>query len=177
MTDPASPAVPKPAELTSRLAVQPGLLIRGVPGFLFSVPRGWLLDEAPDSLAVVRTPEEIDDFWPNAIISHDRVARAVDFETAAKATWARLQQASPDAKVSFEKMARFGTNVVYLRGAEMKAPKSGRDIGQLQAMFFAPAPDEGKTVDFFQIVATAPAELMEQFAAPFLEIIGSFRFS
>jgi hypothetical protein len=144
---------------------------------VFSVPRGWVLDEAPDALAVVRTPEEVDGFWVNAILSHDRVARSVDFEQAAKATWARLKQNSPDATTNLEKMARFGTNVVYLRGAELKAPKSGRDLAQLQALFFAPADDEGKTVDFFQIVATSPADLMERFAPAFLEIIGSFRFT
>lgn len=167
----------KPADLTARVVTQPGQIIRGIPSFLFSVPRGWELDEAPDALAVVRTPQEVDGFWVNAIISHDRVARAIDFEKAAKVTWARLKQSSPDATSSFEKMARFGTNVVYLRGAELQAPKSGRALGQLHALFFAPAEDEGKTVDFFQIVATAPADRMEQFAPPFLEIIGSFRFT
>jgi len=167
----------KPADLTARVVTQPGQIIRGIPSFLFSVPRGWELDEAPDALAVVRTPQEVDGFWVNAIISHDRVARAIDFEKAAKVTWARLKQSSPDATSSFEKMARFGTNVVYLRGAELTAPKSGRALGQLHALFFAPALDEGKTVDFFQVVATAPADRMEQFAAPFLEIIGSFRFT
>jgi hypothetical protein len=174
----APTAVPaKPAELTARVAVQPGETIRGIPSFIFSVPQGWVLDEAPDALAVIRTPEEVDGFWVNAILSHDRIARGIDFEKAVKATWGRLKQTNPDATASFEKMARFGTNVVYLRGAELKAPKSGRDLAQLHALFFAPTSGEGKTVDFFQIVATAPADKMERFAIPFLEIIGSFRFT
>ena len=88
-------------------------------------PAGWLLDESADSLAVVRTPEEVDGFWVNAIISHDRVPRAVDFEAAAKTTWARIKQSSPDATPTLEKMARFGNNVVYLRGVELKAPEVG----------------------------------------------------
>jgi hypothetical protein len=158
----APTAVPaKPAELTARVAVQPGETIRGIPSFIFSVPQGWVLDG----------------FWVNAILSHDRIARGIDFEKAVKATWGRLKQTNPDATASFEKMARFGTNVVYLRGAELKAPKSGRDLAQLHALFFAPTSGEGKTVDFFQIVATAPADKMERFAIPFLEIIGSFRFT
>lgn len=177
MADATLTTATKPADLTARMAVQPGSIIRGIPSFVFSVPQGWELDEAPDALAVVRTPQEVDGFWVNAIISYDRVARGIDFEKAAKVTWARLRQSSPDATASFEKMARFGDNVVYLRGAELKAPKSGRDLGQLHALFFAPVEGEGKTVDFFQIVATAPADLMKQFAPPFLEIIGSFRFT
>src|SRR5262245_9587393 len=114
-----SPRVDKPADLTARVAVYPSAMIRPVPSFIFTVPAGWVLDEAPDALVVVRTAEQVDGFWVNAILSHDRVPRAVDFKQAAKATWARVQQASPDAKVTMERLARFGTNVVYLRGVEM----------------------------------------------------------
>jgi hypothetical protein len=152
-------------------------MLRPIPSFVFSVPRGWLLDEAADALAVVRTPEEVDGFWVNALISHDRVPRAVDFEAAAKTTWVRIKQASPDATPTLEKMARFGTNVAYLRGVELTAPKSGRKLGQLHALFFAPVEGEGKTVDLFQIVGTSPNDAMERFAPAFLEIIGSFRFT
>jgi hypothetical protein len=170
-------AVTPPTELTARLVVYPSAMIRPIPGFVFSVPQGWVLDEAPDALAVVRTPEEVDGFWVNAILSHDRVARAVDFKSAAQATWARLAQSSPDAKVADERLARFGTNVVYLRGVDLKAPKTGRDLSQLQALFFAPAEGEGKTVDFFQFISTAPAEHMDRFGPAFMEMIGSFRFA
>jgi hypothetical protein len=167
----------RPPDLTARLATYPGSMLRPIPSFVFSVPRGWLLDEAADALAVVRTPEEVDGFWVNALISHDRVPRAVDFEAAAKTTWVRIKQASPDATPTLEKMARFGTNVVYLRGVELTAPKSGRKLGQLHALFFAPVEGEGKTVDLFQIVGTSPNDVMERFAPAFLEIIGSFRFT
>lgn len=169
--------LPKPADLTSRLVVHPSAVIRPVPGFVFSAPEGWTIDEAPDALVVVRTPEEVDGFWINAILSHDRVARAVDYQVAAKATWDRLVATSPDAKVTMERLARFGTNVVYLRGVELSAPKSGRALAQLQALFFAPVEGEGKTVDFFQFIATAPEPLMETFGPAFLEMIGSFRFT
>ncbi len=166
-----------PADLTARLAVYPSAMIRPIPGFVFSVPQGWVLDEAPDALAVVRTPEEVDGFWVNAILSHDRVARAVDFKQAAQATWARMQQSSPDATVASERLARFGTNVVYLRGVDLTAPKTGRKLSQLQALFFAPVEGDGKTVDFFQFIATAPAEHMDRFGPAFVEMIGSFRFA
>ena len=169
--------LPKPADLTSRLAVYPSGVIRPVPGFVFSVPEGWTLDEAPDALVVVRTPEEVDGFWINAILSHDRVPRSVDFKVAAKATWDKLVASSPDAKVTMERLARFGANVVYLRGVEMAAPKSHRPLAQLQAMFFAPTEGEGKTVDFFQFIATAPEPLMDTYGPSILEMIGSFRFT
>jgi hypothetical protein len=169
--------LPKPADLTSRLAIFPSATIRPVPSFVFSVPDGWTLDEAPDALVVVRTPEEVDGFWINAILSHDRVPRSVDYKVAAKATWDRLAVSSPDAKVTMERLARFGTNVVYLRGVELSAPQSNRPLAQLQALFFAPAEGEGRTVDFFQFIATAPEPLMETYGPAFLEMIGSFRFT
>jgi hypothetical protein len=174
---PRAAATDKPADLTARVAVYPSAIIKPIPPFIFSVPPGWVLDDAPDALVVARTSEQVDGFWVNAILSHDRVPRAVDFKQAAQATWSRLHQASPSAKVTMERLARFGSNVVYLRGAEMQAPKSGRLLAQLHALFFAPAPDEGKTVDFFQLIATSPQDRMEVFGPAFVELVGSFRFT
>jgi hypothetical protein len=167
----------KPVDLTARVAVYPSAMIKPVPSFIFSVPAGWVLEDAPDALVVARTAQQVDGFWVNAILSHDRVPRAVDFKQAAQATWSRLHKSSPSAKVTMERLARFGTNVVYLRGAELAAPKSGRALAQLHALFFAPAPDEGKTVDFFQLVATSPQDHMEQYGPAFVELVGSFRFT
>ncbi len=163
---------------TSRIVAYPSSMIRPTPPFIFSVPLGWVLDEAPDALAVIRTPEEVDGFWVNAILSHDRVPRAVDFKQAAQITFAKLQRTAPDAKATMERLARFGANIVYLRGVEMAAPKTGRALGQLHALFFAPVDkdDTGKTVDFFQIIATAPADRMNAFGPSFVELISSFRF-
>jgi hypothetical protein len=59
----------------------------------------------------------------------------------------------------------------------MEAPRSGRPLAQLHALFFAPANDEGRTVDFFQIVATSPQDHMERFGPAFIEMVGSFRFT
>ena len=69
----------KTADLTARFAVFPSAMIKPVPPFIFSVPDGWVLEDAPDALVVVRTAEPVDGFWVNAILSHDRVPRAVDF--------------------------------------------------------------------------------------------------
>lgn len=177
LTPPAAPAPGKPAALTARVAVYPSALIKPIPSFIFSVPAGWVLDEAPDALVVARTAEQVDGFWVNAILSHDRVPRSVDFESAAQITWQRILETTPSARVTMERLARFGDNVVYLRGVEMEAPRSGRPLAQLHALFFAPAPDEGRTVDFFQIVATSPQDAMEQYGPAFVELVGSFRFT
>jgi hypothetical protein len=179
MTQPApvAPRNEKPVDLTARVAVFPSAMIKPIPSFIFSVPAGWVLEDAPDALVVARAGEQVDGFWINAILSHDRVPRAVDFKQAAQATWARLHRSTPTAKVTMERLARFGDNVVYLRGAEMQAPNSGRVLAQLHALFFAPAPDEGKTVDFFQMIATCPQERMDSYGPAFVELVGSFRFT
>lgn len=166
----------RPAELTARVAVFPSEAIRPVPPFLFSVPDGWVLDEGPDALVVAHTPTEVDGFWVNLMVGHDRVARAIDHKAAAQATWARLVNASPGATVTMERMVRFEDRVTYLRAVELPAPKSGRALAQLQALFFAPAPEAAKTQDLFQLIGTCPADQAERWGKDFLEIIGSFRF-
>lgn len=164
-------------ETMARVVVHPSEVVRPVPGFIFSSPRGWVLDEAPDAMVVVRTPEEVDGFWVNALLSHDRVPRSVDFKAAARITWARLQKQCPDAEVGFQRLARFGELITYLRGASMTAPRTDRRIAQLSALFFAPTDERGKTVDFFQWVCTCPEQHMDRFGPAFTELIGSFRFT
>ena len=161
---------------TTRTVVYPSAEVPGVPAFVFAAPDGWVLDEAPDAICVVRSPEQVDDFWLNAVISHDRVARTVDLEQAAKATWARIVAESPSASVNMERIARFGDNVVYLRGVQLDAPKSGRPLAQLHALFFAPAAEGRATSDLFQIIATSPATVMGRIGAGLVEMIASFRF-
>jgi len=111
------------------------------------------------------------------MLTHDRVARSVDFKKAAQITWAKLLRQSPDAKETFEKMARFGANIVYLRGSEMTSPATKRPLAQMQALFFAPVSSPGKVVDFFQIVCTVPAELADTYGKDFVEMIASFKFT
>ena len=164
------------APITNRIVAYPSRVLRPIPGFVFAAPEGWVLDEAPDALAVLRSAEEVDGFWPNAIISHDRVASSIDLETAAKASAARLEQATPGVTVQFERLARFGPNVVYLRGVELPAPQSGRKLAQIHGLFFAPAPEGAKTTDLFQFVATATPEAMAELGTKFVEMIASFRF-
>ncbi len=161
---------------TSRVVVHPSSIVRPVPGFVFAIPKGWVVDEAAFALAMVRPVAEIDGFFANLLITHDRVPRAVDFERAAKLTWERIARDTPDAKVVAQQLVRFGDNIVHLRGAEMSAPQTGRAIAQWHALFFAPVDGGGKTVDFFQITATAATETMDRIGATFVDIIASFRF-
>ncbi len=165
-----------PHLLAARVATHPSNLIPGIPRFVFSVPEGWVVDEAPGALCAVRRPDDADGFWANAIIRHDSVPREVDFERAAKATWAKLKREVPDAHDVGERLMRFGARVVYTRGVEMVGP-GGRRIAQLQALFFAPVTDTGKVVDFFQVVGTTIAdENTPKDMDAFIEIIASFRF-
>jgi hypothetical protein len=163
------------SERTSRLAVQPGT-IRGVPAFVFSVPEGWVVDEMPNALAVVRPPEAIDGFWPNLMIRHIRLGAGVDLKLAAEATKAKLLKESPDATVTFERMARFGANVMHMRGLSVTSPQTQRRIAQLYGLCIAPKAESAKTVDLIQMVGSTPEESDDSPASAFIEIIGSFRF-
>ncbi len=162
---------------TARIAVHPSAMIPGIPRFVVAIPDGWVIDEAPGALCVVRQPDaDSDGFWVNAIIRHDTVARSVDFERAAKATWAKLKRTTPSAVDHGERIARFGNNIVYLRGVNLDGP-TGRPLAQVQAMFFAPVTEGGKLVDFFQIIGTSQRdESVQANMAAFLDLISSFRF-
>lgn len=162
---------------TSRRAVvHPSAVIPGIPAFLFDVPEGWVVDEGPSALCVVRRPEEVDGFWTNAIVRHDKVPREVDFERAAKSTWAKLQKTYPGVVEQGERLVRFDTNVVaYVRGANLTV--DGRPLAQIQAMFFAPVSEGGKVVDFFQIIGTALRnDELQQNMDDVTAMIASFRF-
>jgi hypothetical protein len=162
---------------TGRIAVHPGEMIPGIPRFLFAVPEGWVIDEAPGMLCVVRQPVADDQgFWVNAIVRHDSVARSIDFERAAKITWVKLLRSNPDATDNGERIARFGDNVVYLRGVNLDGP-NGRPLAQIQSLFFAPVTEGGKLVDMFQIVGTSQRdETVQANMNAFIEMISSFRF-
>lgn len=162
---------------TAGVVTHPSAMLPGIPPFIFSVPQDWVLDEAPGALAVVRPEEAVDGFWINAILSHDKVARSVDFKQAALVTWLKLAEHAPDATMRFEKMIRVGRLPIYVRAADMNAAQTGRRISQLQAIFFGPVHGPGKVVDFFQLVCTAPVEHVDSIAPDVLELIRSFRFT
>jgi hypothetical protein len=174
MSDTATTPTVRPD--TARAIVFPSTTVPGVPSFVFLGPEGWIVDEAPNALVVLRSPQEVEGFWLNAILTHDRVAASVGLDDAAKATWARVLGDTPNAKAEMERVARFGSNVVYLRGVELDAPQSGRKLAQIHAIFLAPKVDGRKTADLFQFIITTPAEVMPQLSADFVEMIASFRF-
>lgn len=165
----------EPSDRTSRLALQPGT-IRGVPPFVFSIPEGWVVDEMPNALAVVRPPEATDGFWPNLVIRHIRLGAAVDLKLAAEATKAKLLKQSPDATVTFERMARFGANIMHMRGLSITSPQSQRRVAQLHGLCIAPKAESATTIDLIQLVGSTPEESGDSPATAFVEIIGSFRF-
>ena len=93
----------------------------GIPSFLFDVPEGWIIDEGPSALCVVRRPQGVDGFWKNAIIRHDKVPREVDFERAAKTTWAKLKRTYPELRNRASAWCVSANVVAYVRGVELIA--------------------------------------------------------
>jgi len=161
---------------TAQIVAHPSAVLPGVPPFVFALPTGWVLDEAPGALAMIRLPEEIDGFLINGILSHDKVSRTVDFKEAAGYTWQRLKEGCPDAEVDTEKFTQMGGRPVFLRGLHLSAPKTGRAISQLQSIWFAPTNGPGKVVDFFQCVFTCPVEHVDAVAPQALGFLASFKF-
>jgi len=169
-------STPDVARPTTDTAVFPSRALKPVPSFIFTVPHGWVLDESPDAIAVVRPPEPLDGFWVNVLVSTDRVARTVDLEQAAAVTLKRLQRDQPDAEVRLSKVAKFGRRIVFLRAVEVTSPKDGRKLAQIQAMFFAPTDGPGKTHDFFQILGTCPLPALDTIGPEVIGVVSSFRF-
>lgn len=160
-----------------QVVIHPSSLVRPVPAFVFAAPPGWVVDEAPSAVCAIRAEAAIDDFWSNALLLHDRVARAVDLQAAATASWGRLRADAPSAVVRMERVARFGQNVTYLRGVEIESVSSGRSLAQLHALFFAPSADAAKTADLFQFVATSTPEQMAHVGRLFVDMLATFRFT
>lgn len=171
-----TPSASRASTATARIAVHPSEMIPGIPRFAFEVPAGWVLDEAPGALCVLRHPTEQHGFWVNVLVRHDKVPRAVDFERAATITWTKLLAAHPEAVVTGERLVRFGERVVYTRGVEVTGPDGGR-LAQMQAFCFAPVHGPGKVVDLFQIIGTCRVDAdVEAHLAEIVSVVSSFRF-
>lgn len=175
MTDTTTPGADTPTT-GHQVVVYPSMAVRPIPSFVFAAPPGWVVDEAPGALCAIRVIEAKDGFWSNALLTHDRVAKGVDLQAVASASWGRLKADAPSAEVAMERVARFGRNIVYLRGVELDAPQSGNKLAQLHAIFFAPTREGDKTLDLFQFVATSTPATMEDVAKSFVEMIATFNF-
>jgi hypothetical protein len=161
---------------TATIAVHPSIMVPGIPSFLFDVPSGWVLDEAPSALCVVRKPQPEDGFWANILVRHDKVPRAVDFRRAATTTWNKLVAVYPSAVDQGERIVRFENNVVYMRGVNLD-DADGRHLAQMQALFFAPVREGGRVVDFFQIVGTCERnEDVQEHMDAVARLVAGFRF-
>ena len=122
-------------------------------------------------------PQAVDGFWANAIVRHDKVPREVDFERAAKTTWAKLLNAPIPMRGERASGWCVSTRQRRLRPRCRSDGADGRPLAQIQAMFFAPVTEGGKVVDFFQIIGTCLRNdslqtNMDQIPA----MIASFRF-
>jgi hypothetical protein len=175
MTDTMSQKTSAPT-IGYQVVVHPSAIVRPVPSFVFAAPPGWVVDEAPGAVCVVRATEPVNEFWNNALLTHDRVAKAVDLQAAASASWGRLKADAPSAATVMERVAKLGQYFVYRRRAAPPAPQSGKKLAQIHAMFFAPSLEDAKTVDLFQFVATSTADQMDTVGKSFVEMVATFRF-
>lgn len=166
-----------PASVAERMVTYPGRMVRGVPPFAFVMPEGWVVDESPGALLALRLPEQQHGIWVHALLTHDTVARSVDFDAAAKVTWAKLQRSAEGLVERGERLVRFGRQVMYIRGCEFDAPRGEGTIAQLHALWFGPAEEGGKVVDFFQLVLTAPLATMPEHSKTVLAMLSTFRFT
>ena len=162
---------------THFVAVFPSRDIRPVPSFVFSVPTGWMLDEAPHTLTAVRLPAAVDGFWINLLITHDTVARSIDLEQAAIAALTRVRQQCATFSLGTEKFARFATRICYLRTIEITKEPDSPKLTQVHALFFGPVDGGGKVVDLFHLVGTCRSDQIDTYGPAMIEIIASFRFT
>jgi hypothetical protein len=164
-----------PREDTERRVVYPNAAVPAVPAFVFTAPAGWTVDEAPGALVALRAPQRGDGTSLDAFLRHERIAAEVTLEDASKVTWARILRESADVKLSFERVARYGPHVAYVRGFSMGAPGGGT-VAELQALFLAPKADGRKTADLFQLAITGPADALRAHGAEFVDMVATFRF-
>jgi hypothetical protein len=168
-------AVKYDAANTNRIAVYPSKELRPPPSFVFDVPEGWQIEESPVALALLRTIDEYDGFWPNVVITYDRVPIKLELREAALATFARFKEQNPGLTVRAEKLGGVAGRPTYIRTLDVTS--EGRELSQIHAMFFAPPPDDSRTADLFQIVGTCPTALIDAVGVRVLEVITSFRFT
>jgi hypothetical protein len=159
---------------TERTVVYPSVAVPAVPAFVFTGAVGWTIEEAPGALVVLRAPQQSDGSALDAVLRHNRVPGELTLEEAAKRSWARIQREAPDVKLSFERVATFGTNIAYLRGYSYAV--DGSTTAELHALFLAPKGDGRKTADLFQLSVTGAPEVVRRRGEEFLDMVASFRF-
>src|SRR4029079_14030929 len=125
------------------------------PAFEIEIPDGWRPDEAPDCLGVFFDPAS-QGFTTNVLVSADRVAAAVDLETAARTT---LEEAStfPDFQVEQEHAVDVDGQPASLRFQSFVVDGVEDRLLQMQVLFFAPANGRSQTHDLFHIDGTCLA--------------------
>lgn len=160
---------------TDAVATYPSAVLRATPSFTIAVPAGWVVDEAPGALGVIRVPEEVDGFWVNLIISADRVDHRLKLAHAASVTLERLMAECPDAEVMADRIAQLDGQLISTRVINLTAPGTGREITQIQGLTAAPRAEGAKTRDMFHLTGTTPRSVVERFGPVLVEMISSFR--
>jgi hypothetical protein len=163
------------ARTTMRLAISPSAALPPPPSFVFEVPDGWLVEDAPSVLAVARSTTKVADYWPNLVVTSDRVPGGVSLRDASIATFVRFKEQHPEHEVRVERLGNLGGRMTYLRALDITV--EGRPLTQIHALFFAPRREEVRTADLFQLVGTCPTSTIGTIGVQILHIVSSFRFT
>lgn len=147
----------------------PGSAFRPIPDFTLDIPPGWVVEEFPDALCVIGTPEGTDP-WSNVFIKHSRVLRTTALEEVALDSWLELKTAFPDAEVEEEHVIGF-EQFHYVREATLTL--LDEKVTRVDAYFFGPDV-EHLTVDLFHVVATHPVEAGNDRTLLYLKMLSSF---
>lgn len=107
------------------------------PAFSFVCPDGWEAGEAPGALVSLR-PVDADD-QVSARVEWVRVAAAATLRDIADASFARVARAHPDVEVAVQKLVRFGTRTVFVRGLSTLEGSPARRVARFHGVMFAGA--------------------------------------
>jgi hypothetical protein len=160
---------------TEGVAVYPSAALRPIPSFTIAVPDGWEIDEAPDTIGVLRIPQAIDGFWVNLVIASDRIDHRIKLAHAASVTLEKLRAQCADLQVIHDHVADFGGRLMSIRVIELTAPTTGRALAQVQGMTIAERAEGAKTRDLFHLTGTCAREDVDRFGPVFVATISSFR--
>jgi hypothetical protein len=161
-----------PLAVLNRLVVQPSDMLTAVPPFVFAVPNGWTLDEAPARWQWCAC-RRVDGFWVNAMLNARQGGAQRRLKVAAQITWAKLQRTTTDLTERGEKLMRFGICRCTSVAPSSPAPRAGawrscRRCGSHQSPKAA--------WSTFQLVLTCPVEHMAACTPPIMEMLSTFRF-
>lgn len=155
--------------------VYPSPQALSMPGFSITIPDGWLVDEAPDSLLVVAEPER-SEFRANLTIAVSRVSSGTSLEEVLAEARLLLTSQYPDLVIIWDKTTEISGQPATISMASLQPRGIAFPIAQLQVLFYAPSGSGRLTRDLFRIYGSCRAIDADSYAGVFGEILASLQF-